>query len=69
MTLPMAVLITMTTSLFDRVPDSTLAQVAESGRAYTGEVRRMALELIELRRERDVRTAAPVADPYAWLAP
>ncbi len=56
----------MMTSHFDRVPDSTLEQVARTGRAYTGEAKRMAQELIELRAKLAAREQTQIADPYAF---
>jgi hypothetical protein len=60
-------MVTTMTAHFDRVPDCTLAQVAETGRAYTGEVRRMAQELIELRAKLAAQEATTVA-PIDWLS-
>lgn len=70
MTLQLALtVVTMTTtSLFDRVPDDALAQIAQTGRAYTGEVKRMAQELIELRAKLNAEPPTEYA-PYAWNGP
>jgi hypothetical protein len=69
MTLQVALTVTgviaMNASLFDRVPDSTLAAVAKTGEAYTGEVRRMAQELIDLRAKLATQQPTTVA-PIDW---
>ncbi len=57
---------------FDRLSDATVAKIAENGRAYTNEVKHMARELQELRREKAEREAATLMAPYTppyWPAP
>lgn len=67
MTLRLALEVTTMSIGFDRVPDDVVAKIVENGRAYTGEVKRMAQELMELRAKlaaSEATRAAPQTYPY-----